>query len=383
MLGCAFAQSLGMDLIMEHRVTNRRPNRREELEQMAARKRRLAVATFTWASFGGVLLLPLGCTTGAQSEYTDTQTAANTTGGSPSSQSMNASLSRDDTSIDTRYDSAPLFTAQPLAPSATIADESSKPVITDAPLQVCVASSGPGEDLVIDDFEDGDSELPQQEDRSGRWYAYEETTGDHGLVIAELETPRLGSTWAAHTSSTEHGDWAGFGVQLSECVYDASGYVGLHFWIRGTSAPINVAILTPGVVPVDNGGSCVEEEGRPCWDSHKHRIEVTDEWREHFLPFSTFAQAGYGQDAGPLDLKRMRSLEFQSEAGAFDVWVDDVSFYIEAVYTPLDPDADDAGVNDSGSSDSDEESDASVDASGSSDLTSESGSTTSSDGGVL
>lgn len=370
---------------MEQRVVNRQTNQWEELDRRAAHLRKFIAPTFTWSLCGGALisLSLLGCATGAQSEYTDTQSPGGTTGASPS-QGTEAPLSRADTSIDTRYDSAPLFTAQPLVPSATVPDQSTKAVITDAPLQLCVPTKGPGENLVIDDFEDENFDLPPQENRSGRWYAYEETTGDHGLVIAELETPRLGSKVAAHTSGTDHGEWAGFGVQLSECVYDASAYVGLHFWIRGTSAPINVAIQTPGIVPFENGGTCVEEEGRPCWDAYKRRIEVTSEWREHFLPFSTFAQVGYGQDAGPLDLTRMRSLEFQSEAGAFDIWVDDVSFYIEAVYTPLEPETNDAGV-DGGEVDSD--SDVSTEPSESqgvtSAVTSELTSTTSSDGGVL
>jgi hypothetical protein len=244
-------------------------------------------------------------------------------------------------------DTAPLFTGRPPDLSATIADDSagstSQAPVLDSRLQTCVPASGPGENLLIDDFEDEDRELPELEGRRGEWYSYEEISGDHQLTIEQLETARLDSKWAAHTVGSDHGYWAGFGVNLSGCVYDASAYVGLHFWIKGDSNPMNVAILTPGVVPVANDGACTEEESGGCWDAYKREVDVTGEWREYFLPFTEFEQDGYGQNAGPLQLSRLYSIEFQSDGGAFDVWVDDFGFYIEEVYTPLEPDAGETG----------------------------------------
>jgi hypothetical protein len=345
-----FATVLDKERRVIQRQLTERPSFAANLPNLRASKWRPLMGAKPAHLVACVGLLSLACETGSAQDHTDA-----TTSGSNSellSSGTSATTSRTQPSYDTAYDTAPLFTGQPPVLSATIAETSGPPDVSNAPLQTCTPATGPGQDLVIDDFEDQDLELPRQEGRRGQWYAYEEVSGDHQLTIAELQTPRLQSHVGAHTSSSGHGEWAGFGVQLSSCVYDASAYVGLHFWIRGTSNPINVSILTPGVVPVSDGGPCVADATAECWDAYRVTVELTEEWREYFFPFDEFKQNGYGQDAGPLDLTRVRSVEFQSIAGAFEYWVDDLSFYIDEVYTPLDPGTDgtDSGSNDASSS---------------------------------
>lgn len=229
--------------------------------------------------------------------------------------------------------SEPLFNGMP--PDVQVPADT-EPEVTDARLQTCVPSKGPGDDLLIDDFEDRDSVIDEREGRSGVWYQYEEQVGDHQLSFRRLSSPRLESTSALYTSGSDHGQWAGVGVVLSSCVYDASDYVGVHFWIRGESAPVNVALVTPGVIPVSNGGTCTKDAEGLCYDAYRSLVTVTEEWREWFVPFSTFEQLGYGPDAGPLDLTRLESIQFQSSSAAFELWLDDVGFYVEEVYTPYD-----------------------------------------------
>lgn len=228
----------------------------------------------------------------------------------------------------------PLFNGMP--PGVQVSDASAEPDVSDARLQTCIPSKGPGAVLLIDDFEDGDEELVEREGRSGIWYQYEELSGDHQLAFETLASPRLESSGALHTSGSDHGQWAGVGVVLSGCVYDASSYVGVHFWIRGASAPVNVALVTPGVIPISGGGTCTKEEEGLCYDAYRSSVDVTGQWREVFVPFTSFEQLGYGPDAGPLDLTRLESIQFQSDSSAFDLWIDDVSFYVEEVYTPYD-----------------------------------------------
>lgn len=228
----------------------------------------------------------------------------------------------------------PLFNGMP--PEVQVSDASAEPDVSDARLQTCTPSKGPGAVLLIDDFEDGDEVLEEREGRSGVWYQYEELSGDHQISFDSLAAPRLGSTGALHTSGSDHGQWAGVGVVLSGCVYDASPYVGVHFWIRGDSAPVNVALVTPGVIPISGGGTCTKEEEGLCYDAYRSSITVTEQWREVFLPFTTFEQLGYGPDAGALDLTRLESIQFQSDSAAFELWIDDLSFYLEEVYTPYD-----------------------------------------------
>lgn len=244
-----------------------------------------------------------------------------------------ATLTRDTPSG--ALDSEPLFDGQP--PPVRVADASTEPDVTDALLQTCTPSTGTGQDPLIDDFEDGDEVLTQREGLAGAWYKYEQTVGDHHLTITELTSPRLGSRWAAHTAGSDHGEWAGVGVGLSAgCVYDASRYVGVHFWIRGQSDPVYVALLTPGVIPYSQGGTCTKEDEGLCWDAYRASITVTEQWREVFIPFSSFEQLGYGPNAGAIDLTRLEALQFQSDSSAFDLWIDDVSFYVDEVYTPFD-----------------------------------------------
>lgn len=230
-------------------------------------------------------------------------------------------------------DTEPLFNGKP--PEVQVSDASAEPDLSDARLLTCTPSKGPGEVLLIDDFEDGDEVLEEREGRSGIWYQYQEHAGDHQISFDSLSNPRLESTGALHTSGSDHGQWAGVGVVLSSCVYDASTYVGVHFWIRGDSAPVNVALVTPGVIPVSEGGVCTENEEGLCYDAFRSSIEVDEQWREVFLPFTTFEQLGYGPEV-ERDLTRLESIQFQSDSGAFDFWIDDLSFYIEEVYTPYD-----------------------------------------------
>lgn len=191
--------------------------------------------------------------------------------------------------------------------------------------------------LRLDDFEDGNLALREHHSLLGQWYTYEQRVGDHQLSIGTVAPPRLGSTRAIYTSGTDHGDWAGIGAPLNYgCVYDASRYVGVHFWIRGNSAPINVALITPGVIPVSQGGTCTKDEEGLCWDAYRSRVAVDEQWREVFVPFDSFAQLGYGPDAGSLDLTRLEAIQFQSPSSDFEYWIDDMSFYTEEVYTPFD-----------------------------------------------
>lgn len=249
-----------------------------------------------------------------------------------------STLPSDDLTRDTPSDpvtgTEPLFNGKP--PEVQVSDASAEPDLSDARLATCIPSTGPGDDPLIDDFEDGDEYLVDREGRSGLWYSYQEHDGDHQISFSQLSAPRLGSSGAIHTSGSDHGEWAGIGVVLSGCVYDASRYVGVHFWIRGSSAPINVALTTPGVLPVSSGGTCTKEAEGLCYDAYRSLISISEQWREVFVPFSTFEQLGYGPDAGPLDLTRIESIQFQSDSGAFDFWLDDLSFYTEEVYTPYD-----------------------------------------------
>jgi len=228
-------------------------------------------------------------------------------------------------------DTAPLFAGKPPVVSVT---GSAAPDLSSQALVACTPPAAAGDTPLIDDLEDGDTDALPNEGRAGGWYTYEETAGNHSFENVQLETPRLGSTHALHTVAGAHGAWAGLGVSLSACVYNAAVYKGLHFWIKGAPTTVNVSLTTPGIVPVAEGGLCTKEAEGLCWDSHRAPIDVVPGWKEYFVPWDDFNQVGFGVKVPTLDLTRIRTIEFQSESGAFEFWLDDLSFYTEVVYTP-------------------------------------------------
>ncbi len=281
-----------------------------------------------------VWVMPL-CMSGCGANGSNGSASTQMTTSSTSSSATNGYEPTRDVPDEVATGTAPLFNGEP--PEIIVSDASAEPDVSDALLQTCTPATGTGDTPMIDDFEDGDETLSSHEGLSGGWYKYEESAGDHHISVVELAEPRLDSHWAVSTGGSDHGAWAGIGVSLNYgCVYDASRYVGVHFWIRGTSDPVNVALLTPGVIPYSQGGTCTQEEEGLCWDAYRSLVTVTPQWREVFVPFSSFSQLGYGPDAGPIDLTRLESIQFQSDVGPFDFWVDDLSFYVEEVYTPFD-----------------------------------------------
>ncbi|WP_437663485.1 hypothetical protein [Sorangium sp. So ce1182] len=65
-------------------------------------------------------------------------------------------------------------------------------------------------------------------------------------------------------------------------------------------------------------------------NDHFHAaIELTSCWRYHVIPFSELDQPGWGQRFEAIDLTQIWGiqLEFRPRQ-AFDVWVDDIPFFL-------------------------------------------------------
>ncbi len=178
--------------------------------------------------------------------------------------------------------------------------------------------------LLIDDFEDGD----YQSIDGGFWFTYtdsgddgassmEITLDDDGNVVADGEGYESERSFTI-SYALDQGDWAyepyiGWGVNLGDetAPYDASGFGGITYTFKG-SAHL-VLIQTNDVTD---------------YDDFIATVPAADDWTTVYLPFTNFAQAGWGI---PVDfnLDNVRNIGWQVKGATGDegtISMDDVAF---------------------------------------------------------
>jgi hypothetical protein len=112
--------------------------------------------------------------------------------------------------------------------------------------------------------------------------------------------------------------------------YDASAYEGIQFLARGIpNERVRVLVETKGVLPVADGGTCVDDPNKKdddCLDSHGVFIELDDQWRAYLIKFSGLTQEGWGQSV-PFQAREITAVQFNFEVNkSFDFAIDDVTF---------------------------------------------------------
>lgn len=186
---------------------------------------------------------------------------------------------------------------------------------------------------LIDDFEDGNSQILPSEGRSGFWQttndgAGVQTPSSDAALSATLEPARGDSSRALHTTGSGFDRWGAavrtdFNQQGFESqAYDVSGYTGLKLWARtgnGDTDTVRVQIVTPGT----------EDGCFTCADHFGSDAQLTAEWQEFTLPFAEMEQQGWGMpQLSSFDLENALGLQFTfARNDDFDVWIDDVGFY--------------------------------------------------------
>ncbi|MBN2343670.1 MAG: hypothetical protein JXX29_18935 [Deltaproteobacteria bacterium] len=124
---------------------------------------------------------------------------------------------------------------------------------------------------------------------------------------------------------------------------DASEYDGIAFWGR-VEPESNQRVIFFGVSETntdewssqryseDDTPSCLEvtdDDSQKC-DRFGIAVGLGEEWRFIKLPFSKFAQRGYGQVVPEgMDTTNLFGLNIGFGAGDFNFWIDDISFYKE------------------------------------------------------
>ena len=211
----------------------------------------------------------------------------------------------------------------------------------------CPTAAGDRKKLLIDDFDDGDSGLPDppQAGRMGGWYVVSDLTP--GAVQVPPNDPSRppipdmpgvgGVGFALHTQGTGFTTWgAGFGVTLLNgstnmaCPYDASVYTGVRVSLQGnivgTDPLLQFHFVTTDVADMEHGGTC-DAKTEKCYDNFTAYIDVPSTWKSIDIPFTALKQAGWGASK-KLYPSHVVNLEFISAADAdFDFWIDQVEFY--------------------------------------------------------
>jgi hypothetical protein len=116
------------------------------------------------------------------------------------------------------------------------------------------------------------------------------------------------------------------------CAYDVSAYTGISFYAKSTTSN-NFDVLVP-LLATENtsiGGNCVPTTVQ-CDDHYQQTFPAaTATWSLYKIVFKQLKQAGFGVVV-PFDATQVVGVRFQttvaaSAATAFDLWVDQITFY--------------------------------------------------------
>lgn len=196
-----------------------------------------------------------------------------------------------------------------------------------------------GEEGVIEDAEDGDSQIRVDALRNGFIYT---AVDDFGSTIVPKAGAKggmfrmtaggpPGSRYAirvhGETAATET-PYAGVIINLTDPkdTYDASRFRGVSFRARrGPGATSAVRFRVADVNTEPEGGVC-----GACYNDFGMDLELTEDWQQFTVPFERLSQEGGWGSPRPDELQadQLYSIQFAiTERGEpFDLWVDDLAF---------------------------------------------------------
>jgi len=161
---------------------------------------------------------------------------------------------------------------------------------------------------------------------------------DKPLPAEAISGGRCGSRFALHVRGGPFVDGGGSVGLTFSAPFDASAFDGIAFWAR--RGPLGRNALRVEVSerhteqkydkgdgkPICDPVTTEDDTSRGC-DKFGGYAVTSDDWRLFLLPFAELRQAGWGLQAPFLDIWGLMSLSFRFDAGNWDFWLDDVSFY--------------------------------------------------------
>jgi hypothetical protein len=221
--------------------------------------------------------------------------------------------------------------------SATTYDPSA-PNVADAKLPRCAGKAVPAIDGLIDDFEDGNSQVAIMAERDGYWWVSTDKLGTKVTDPPEGFRPSdggaNGSAMAARVvGHTVAGGDQAYGVEFggnflsaqSE-TYDASRYVGITFKAKAPGKGIkSLRFNVTDVNTHPDGAVCTA-----CWNHFRKDLNLTQDWKEYRILFSELQQRpGWGSPR-PDHVTPKKLIAATFAVGGvdsdFDIWIDDLQF---------------------------------------------------------
>jgi endoglucanase len=187
-------------------------------------------------------------------------------------------------------------------------------------------TSGPPS--VIDDLEDGDTQISSTDGRQGAWFVFDDGTAGSRPDSVQIEPAnRASSQSAACISGQGFTGWGGgIGFSLAQApgaargLYDASGYTGITFWARGTARQFRVLLVDEFSDPA--GGKCTS-----CYDDFQAPFTPSDEWQQFTFDWTKFKQQMFGDPEPNVCASKLYAIQFQwSGSAPFELCLDDVAF---------------------------------------------------------
>jgi hypothetical protein len=183
---------------------------------------------------------------------------------------------------------------------------------------------------LIDDFEDGNTQVLKREGRGGYWWRSQDPDGSKFENEESKPTSEgcSGSSLCLHhwgKTSNKPGAWGvNFGANVGlEGTADLSQYVGISFRAKSRSGVgHNVRFKISDINTHPNLGVC-----KTCWNHWGKDIQLTNDWREYRVLFAGVEQRPGWGDPRPvsIDPSRIYSIDWSIDAGTtFDIWVDDI-----------------------------------------------------------
>ena len=186
---------------------------------------------------------------------------------------------------------------------------------------------------LIDNMEADTGTICNGNGRGGYWFWYADSASTIWPNAATpslpslLSPPRGSSQRAMHTYGTcvqevGIGCFVNFPAGLPLGTYNATGYSGIQFYAMGTVSALKVVVQNPATESTTYGGQCTLAVLSCTANSAPVLGLSANQWSLIMIPFSSLSGG-----IAPFNVTELWSIEFRPGYGAFDFWIDDLSFY--------------------------------------------------------
>jgi len=199
-------------------------------------------------------------------------------------------------------------------------------------LKVCKNGVKLAADGLLDDFEDGNTQLSEIAGRNGYWWKAHDPDGS--TIGPDDSTPQkqgvdgsLGMYFKGQTASSDGAWGVNFGANFTNdsSTYDASKYAGITFKAKaGPNSTKKVRFKIGDINTHQDLGICTN-----CWNHFGQDIKLSEDWQQYTILFSEVRQLeGWGDPRpGSITPKELYSFDISVDKSAtFEIWIDDWAF---------------------------------------------------------